>query len=171
MPASREPSTRRLRIPGRSAVVALAVGAGVVLAPLPAFAAAGPVGSVAAPTAPVVAPTHALQIAVNTAMSKLGKPYAWAGAGPNAFDCSGLTLFAYKAAGISLPHSAAMQSRMGTPVALNALRPGDLVFFYGTGHVGIYIGGGNVVHAPTFGDVVKVTPIKYMPASSARRLA
>jgi cell wall-associated NlpC family hydrolase len=168
MPASRELSTRRFRIPGRRAAVALAVGAGVVLTPLPAFAAAG---SVAASTAPIVAPNHAAQVAVDTAMAQLGKPYVWAAAGPGSFDCSGLALYAYKAAGISLPHSAAMQSRMGTPVSLNALQPGDLVFFYGLGHVGIYIGGGNVVHAPHTGDVVKVTPVKYMPASSATRLS
>jgi cell wall-associated NlpC family hydrolase len=169
--AAHATSPRSFRIPGRRAAVALAVGAGVVLTPLPAFAAAGPVASVAAPSAPVIAPTHAAQIAVDTALSKLGGTYVWGAAGPNAFDCSGLVQYAYKAAGIALPHSAAMQSRMGAPVAQNALRPGDLVFFYaGPSHVGIYIGNGNVVHAPTVGDVVKVTPVKYMPFTSARRL-
>jgi cell wall-associated NlpC family hydrolase len=172
MAAHRAPSTRRLRIPGRRAAVALAVGAGVVLTPLPAFASAGPVAAVAAPSAPIVASSHAAQVAVNTAMAQLGKPYVWGAAGPGSFDCSGLALYAYKAAGISLPHSSAMQSRIGTPVSINALRPGDLVFFYsGPSHVGIYIGNGNVVHAPTTGDVVKVSPMKYMPFNSARRLA
>jgi cell wall-associated NlpC family hydrolase len=160
------------RLPGRRAAVALAVGAGVVLTPLPAFASAGPVASVAAPSTPIVAPTHAAQVAVNTAMSKLGKPYVWAAAGPNAFDCSGLVQYAYKAAGISLPHSSSMQSRIGAPVSISNLRPGDLVFFYsGPSHVGIYIGNGNVVHAPQAGDVVKVTPMKYMPFHNARRVA
>ena len=79
----------------------------MVLTPLPAFASAGPVASVAAPTAPVVAPTYAAQVAVNTAMAQLGKPYIWGAAGPGAFDCSGLTEYAYRAAGISLPHSSA----------------------------------------------------------------
>jgi cell wall-associated NlpC family hydrolase len=159
-------------LPGRRTAVALAVGAGVVLAPLPAFAATGaPAPSAAAPTT-IVAPTHAAQVAVNTAMAQRGKPYVWAAAGPNSFDCSGLVQYAYKAAGISLPHSAAMQSRMGAPVSRAALRPGDLVFFYsGPSHVGIYIGNDEVVHAPTTGDVVKVTKIAYMPFHSARRLA
>jgi cell wall-associated NlpC family hydrolase len=172
MAASRDPFFRRVRIPGRRAAVAVAVGAGVVLTPLPALASAAPVASVAAPTAPVVAPTHAAQVAVNTAMAQLGKPYVWAAAGPGSFDCSGLTLYAYKAAGISLPHSSAAQSKLGTAVSINNLQPGDLVFFYsGPSHVGIYIGNGNVVHAPTTGDVVKVSPMKYMPFNSARRVA
>jgi cell wall-associated NlpC family hydrolase len=172
MAAFRAPLSRRVRISGRRAAVAVAGGAGVVLTPLPALASAGPVASVVAPTAPVVAPTQAAQVAVNTAMAQLGKPYVWAAAGPSAFDCSGLTQYAYKAAGISLPHSSAMQSQIGTPVSIANLRPGDLVFFYsGPSHVGIYIGNGNVVHAPTTGDVVKVTPMQYMPFNSARRLA
>jgi cell wall-associated NlpC family hydrolase len=158
------------RLPGRRAAVAVAVGAGVVLTPLPAFAAAGPVASVAAPSAPVLAATPAAQTVVNAAMSELGKPYAWGAAGPGAFDCSGLALYAYHAAGLSLPHSAAAQSTLGTPVSRSALQPGDLVFFYGVGHVGVYIGNDEVVHAPTVGDVVKVTPISYMPFTEARRL-
>jgi cell wall-associated NlpC family hydrolase len=170
MAADRVPSSRRVRLPGRRAAIAVAVGAGVVLTPLPAFASAGPVGSVAAPIAPVHAATPAAQSVVNAAMAQLGKPYAWGGAGPSSFDCSGLALFAYRTVGVSLPHSAAAQSTMGVPVSRWSLQPGDLVFFYGTGHVGIYIGNDEVVHAPTFGDVVKVTPIAYMPFSSARRL-
>lgn len=102
----------------------------MALAPLPAFAAAAPVGSVAAPTAAVIAPTHAAQAAVNTALAQLGRPYAWGAAGPNAFDCSGLALYAFKAPGTALPHSAAGQAQLGAPVALGALKPGDLVFFY-----------------------------------------
>jgi cell wall-associated NlpC family hydrolase len=160
----------RSLLSGRRAAVALAVGAGVVLTPLPALASATATPTAAAPTA-IVASTHASQVVVNTAMAELGKPYVWAGAGPSSFDCSGLTQFAYKAAGISLPHSSHIQSTMGTPVARNALRPGDLVFFYaGASHVGIYIGNDEVVHAPTPGDVVKVTKIQYMPFYSARRL-
>jgi cell wall-associated NlpC family hydrolase len=171
MAAHRAPSTRRLRLPGRRAAVAVAVGAGVVLTPLPAFAAAGPVASVAAPTTHVVASTHAEQVAVDAALSKLGSPYVWGAAGPSAFDCSGLAVWAYKQAGVSLPHNSAAQSRVGTPVSINALRPGDLVFFYsGPSHVGIYVGNGDVVHAPNAGDVVKVTPMKYMPFNSARRV-
>ena len=170
MTARRTLTSTLPRIRGRRAAVALAVGAGVVLTPLPAFAAAAPVASVAAPSTPVRAATPAAQTVVNTAMAQLGKSYTWGGAGPSSFDCSGLALFAYRTVGVSLPHSAAMQSTMGTPVSRSSLQPGDLVFFYGTGHVGLYIGNDQVVHAPTFGDVVKVTPIAYMPFSSARRL-
>jgi cell wall-associated NlpC family hydrolase len=171
MAAHRAPSSRRFTLPGRRAAVAIAVGAGVVLTPLPAFAAAGSVASVAAPSTPIVAPTHAAQVAVNTAMSKLGKPYVYGAAGPNSFDCSGLVQFSYKAAGINLPRTSAAQSQVGTPVSQSALQPGDLVFFYsGPSHVGIYIGGGNVVHAPTTGDVVKVTPVSAMPFHSARHV-
>jgi cell wall-associated NlpC family hydrolase len=123
---------------------------------------------VVAPTT-VHAATPAAQTVVNAAMAQLGKPYAWGGAGPSSFDCSGLALYAYRTVNVALPHSAAMQSRLGAPVSRWSLQPGDLVFFYGTGHVGIYIGNDQVVHAPTFGDHVKVTPISYMPFSSARR--
>jgi cell wall-associated NlpC family hydrolase len=105
-------------------------------------------------------------------MAQRGKPYVWAAAGPGSFDCSGLMQYAYAAAGVNLPHSSLGQSRMGTPVARNALQPGDLVFFYSpVSHVGMYIGNGDIVQAPTAGDVVKVTPLAVMPGyNSARRL-
>ncbi|RBY92848.1 NlpC/P60 family protein [Blastococcus sp. TF02A-30] len=113
-----------------------------------------------AAAAPVVADSAAGQAAVDAAMAQRGKPYVWAAAGPGSFDCSGLTQYAYRAAGISLPHSSRMQAQMGQPVAKADLRPGDLVFFYSPiSHVGIYIGNGQMVHAPTSGDVVKVAPL------------
>ena len=95
------------------------------------------------------------------------------GAGPNAFDCSGLTQFAYGAAGISLPHSSRMQSTIGTPVARADLQPGDLVFFYSpVSHVGMYIGNGLMVHAPTAGSVVKIVRVDAMYGyHNAMRLA
>src|SRR4051794_29157046 len=114
---SRTSRSFRSLLSGRRAAVALAVGAGVVLTPLPALASATGTPTAAAPTTAIVASTHGSQVAVNTAMAQLGKPYVWAGAGPSSFDCSGLTQFAYKAAGISLPHSSHIQSTMGTPVA------------------------------------------------------
>jgi cell wall-associated NlpC family hydrolase len=166
MAAHRTTSSRRILSVRRTAV-ALAVGAGVVLTPLPAFAAS----STSTAATQILAPNATAQAAVNTAMAQVGKPYAWAGAGPNAFDCSGLAQYAFKAARITLPHSTGSQAKLGTPVARTALKPGDLVFFYGGGHVGIYIGNDQVVHAPTAGDVVKVTKIAYMPFSSARRVA
>jgi cell wall-associated NlpC family hydrolase len=124
------------------------------------------------PSAPVAAPGSAAQIAVSTALAQRGKPYVWAAAGPGSFDCSGLMQYAYRAAGISLPHSSLGQSSMGTPVSRNALQPGDLVFFYSpVSHVGMYIGNGNMVNAPTAGDVVKVIPLASMPGYVwARRL-
>jgi peptidoglycan DL-endopeptidase CwlO len=125
------------------------------------------------PAAPVVANSQAAQVAVNTALAQRGKPYVWAAAGPGSFDCSGLMQYAYRAAGVSLPHSSLAQSQMGKPVAKADLQPGDLVFFYSpVSHVGIYIGNGQMVHAPTSGDVVKITPLSVMPGyAMARRLA
>jgi peptidoglycan DL-endopeptidase CwlO len=120
---------------------------------------------------PVVADGDAAQIAIDTAMAQRGKPYVWAAGGPNSFDCSGLTSYAFRAAGISLPHSSLMQSRMGQAVSRDELQPGDLVFFYSpVSHVGIYIGNGQMVHAPTSGDVVKVAPLM-SGFSGARRIA
>jgi cell wall-associated NlpC family hydrolase len=147
-------------------VVALAVGAGVVLTPLPALAdSAASVGSVAAPNATA-------QIAIDTALAQLGDPYVWAGDGPDTFDCSGLTQFAYQAAGVALPHNAKMQSKIGERVSRDALQPGDLVFFYKPiSHVAMYIGNGKVVQAPHRGDVVKVTDLDLMRGYvTARRL-
>ncbi|TFV69023.1 NlpC/P60 family protein [Blastococcus sp. CT_GayMR20] len=113
-----------------------------------------------APSGPVIAGSEAAQIAIDTAMAQRGKPYVWAGSGPGSFDCSGLTAYAFKAAGVSLPHSSRLQSQMGQAVSRDQLQPGDLVFFYSpVSHVGIYIGNGQMVHAPTSGDVVKVAPL------------
>jgi cell wall-associated NlpC family hydrolase len=171
MTTTRMPSSRRFAGPVRRAAVVLVAGAGVALSPLPAQAAAPATTAVAA--APAAAASPAAQAAVNTALAQQGKPYAWGGGGPGSYDCSGLTQFAYAAAGIGLPHSSRMQSQMGTPVSRGALQPGDLVFFYSpVSHVGMYIGNGQMVHAGTSGDVVKVVSLDYMPSfHSARRLA
>jgi cell wall-associated NlpC family hydrolase len=126
-----------------------------------------------APSGPVVASSQAAQIAVDTAMAQRGKPYVWAASGPGSFDCSGLTAFAYHAAGIDLPHSSALQSTMGKAVSRADLQPGDLVFFYSpVSHVGIYIGNGQMVHAPTTGDVVKVASLDAIGSfAGGRRIA
>ncbi|MBM7806337.1 cell wall-associated NlpC family hydrolase [Geodermatophilus bullaregiensis] len=127
--------------------------------------------------APVAAPSGggsgAAATAVATAMAQRGKPYVWAAAGPGSFDCSGLTQYAFRAAGVTLPHSSAMQSRTGQAVSRADLQPGDLVFFYSpVSHVGIYIGNGQMVHAPTSGDVVKVAGVDSMGGyAGARRVA
>ena len=107
----------------------------------------------------IVAPPSGYSGAVGVAMSQLGKPYVWAAAGPDAFDCSGLVVYSFAAVGKSLPHSTYALYSMGVPVSRDQLQPGDLVFFDGLGHVGIYIGGDQFVHAPHTGDVVKVSSL------------
>jgi cell wall-associated NlpC family hydrolase len=125
------------------------------------------------PSAPVVAGSGAASAAVNAALAQRGKPYVWAAAGPGSFDCSGLVQYAYKAAGVSLPHSSRSQASMGRAVSRGELQPGDLIAFYSpVSHIGIYIGNGQMVHAPTSGDVVKVASIDVMGSITAmRRLA
>ncbi|MGY2004091.1 C40 family peptidase [Blastococcus sp. SYSU DS1024] len=126
-----------------------------------------------APTGSVIAPSTAAQVAVNTALAQLGDPYVWGAGGPNAFDCSGLTSYAYAAAGVTLPHSSRSQSQMGRPVSRGELQPGDLLFFYSpVSHVGMYIGNGQMVHASTSGQPVKVASVDSMGSyNSARRIA
>ena len=95
---------------------------------------------------------------VSIALQYLGVPYVWGGASPaTGFDCSGFTMYVFAQVGVSLPHHAASQYAYGTPVPFDQLAPGDLVFFDGLGHMGIYIGGGQFVHAPHTGDVVKIS--------------
>jgi cell wall-associated NlpC family hydrolase len=120
----------------------------------------------------VVASSGAAQKAVDTALAQVGDPYVWGAGGPDAFDCSGLTQYSYSAAGVSLPHSASSQARMGTPVSRDQLQPGDLVFFYSPiSHVGMYIGNGQMVHASTSGQPVKVASLDSMGGyNSARRI-
>jgi cell wall-associated NlpC family hydrolase len=107
----------------------------------------------------VVAPPPTHGNVVQYAMSQLNTPYVWAGAAPGGFDCSGLVMWAYAQVGVSLPHSSYAQYGYGVPVSRDQLQPGDLVFFDGLGHVGIYIGGGQFVHAPHTGDVVKISSL------------
>jgi cell wall-associated NlpC family hydrolase len=109
-------------------------------------------------------PTVATMLAA--AKTKLGDPYLWGGTGPNAYDCSGLTQFAYGAAGITLPRVAADQWNVGAHVGLAELLPGDLLFWATDPanpatihHVAVYIGGGMMIAAPHTGDVVKVEPV------------
>jgi cell wall-associated NlpC family hydrolase len=94
---------------------------------------------------------------VGKAMQFLGVPYVWGGASPGGFDCSGLIVYVYAQMGVSLPHYTGALWNVGTPVSYNQLQAGDLVFFNGIGHAGIYIGGGQFVHAPHTGDVVKIS--------------
>jgi cell wall-associated NlpC family hydrolase len=97
---------------------------------------------------------------VPIALQYLGIPYVWGGSSPSTgFDCSGFIMYVFAQIGVSLPHHAASQFAYGTPVSQDQLAPGDLVFFDGLGHAGIYIGGGQFVHAPHTGDVVKISSI------------
>jgi cell wall-associated NlpC family hydrolase len=97
---------------------------------------------------------------VSIAMQYLGVPYVWGGSSPSTgFDCSGFVMYVYAQIGISLPHHAASQYGYGVPVSQEELAPGDLVFFDGLGHEGMYIGGGQFIHAPHTGDVVKISSL------------
>ena len=100
------------------------------------------------------------QIALRVAKDQLGKPYVWGASGPDSFDCSGLTMFAYGKAGVSLPHYTGDQWNAGRHVSQGQLVPGDLVFFgQDLGHMGMYIGGNQFIHAPHSGDVVKISSL------------
>jgi cell wall-associated NlpC family hydrolase len=91
------------------------------------------------------------------ALRYLGIPYRWAGASPAGFDCSGFVMYVYGRVGTSLPHSSAQQWSLGRPITRDRLEPGDVVFFHGLGHVGIFVGRGRFVHSPQTGDVVKIS--------------
>jgi peptidoglycan DL-endopeptidase CwlO len=125
------------------------------------------------PEGSTVAPPNVHGGVVGIAMHYLGVPYVWGGASPRGFDCSGLVMYVFAQIGVSLPHSSYSQAAMGTPVSINQLEPGDLVFFTGASHVGIYIGGGQFIHAPHTGDVVKISSLSGYYASAfytARRI-
>ncbi len=108
--------------------------------------------------------------AVGYAMAQVGDAYVYGAAGPNAFDCSGLTMMAWAQAGVSLPHSSSAQFSSGPRIAESALRPGDLVFYYSPiSHVGIYIGNGMIVHAANPSTGVQVTGLHSMPYVGAVR--
>jgi cell wall-associated NlpC family hydrolase len=119
-----------------------------------------------APSAPAPTVHHysgsAVQIAIAAAKAQLGKPYVFGAAGPNSFDCSGLTMYAYEQAGIALPHYTNAQYAVGRHVSESQLEPGDLVFFNTDaplGHVGMYLGGGEFIQAPHTGTVVQITAL------------
>jgi peptidoglycan DL-endopeptidase CwlO len=117
--------------------------------------------SVAATSIPnIPAPNARAATAVAFAKAQVGKPYVWGASGPNSYDCSGLTMASWRAAGVSLPHSSAQQYGYGTHIPESALQPGDLVFMYSPiSHVTIYIGGGLLVSAPQTGQDVSIVPL------------
>ncbi|MDX2543930.1 NlpC/P60 family protein [Streptomyces sp. WI04-05B] len=117
------------------------------------------------------APNSRAAAAVAYAYQKLGSPYVWGATGPDAFDCSGLVQAAYRSAGISLPRTTYAQINAGQRVSPSELLPGDLVFFYsGISHVGIYVGHGQMIHAPNPSAPVRVAPLDEMPLAGATRV-
>ena len=126
--------------------------------------------SALSPEGASVLPPSNYQGVVGVALSYVGTPYVWAGAAPGGFDCSGLVMYAYAQLGISLPHSSYAMWNVGVPVPQDQLEPGDLVFFNGLGHVGIYVGGGYFVHAPHTGTFVQVSSLSSDSYVGARRI-
>ncbi|MBT2421399.1 C40 family peptidase [Streptomyces sp. ISL-22] len=132
----------------------------------------GPRDTLTAPgSATAQAPSSRAAAAISYASSKLGSPYVWGATGPDAFDCSGLTQAAYRSAGISLPRTTYAQIDTGRRVSRSELLPGDLVFFYSSiSHVGLYIGNGQMIHAPNPSAPVRVAPLDEMPFAGATRV-
>ncbi|KJY32058.1 MULTISPECIES: C40 family peptidase [Streptomyces] len=138
--------------------------------------AARPAGTVPAghPGSPAPAPADGSRAAraVAFAYGAIGKPYVWGATGPGSFDCSGLTQAAWRAAGVSLPRTTYTQINAGRRVSRDQLAPGDLVFYYsGITHVGLYVGGGQIIHAPRPGSTVRLAPVDSMPWAGASRPA
>ncbi|MEU5956892.1 NlpC/P60 family protein [Streptomyces sp. NPDC047525] len=118
------------------------------------------------------APNSRASAAVSYAHKALGSPYVWGATGPDAFDCSGLTQAAYRAAGVDLPRTTYAQIAAGERIPRSQLQPGDLVFFYqGISHVGLYVGNGQMIHAPNPSAPVRLAPISQMPFAGATRVA
>lgn len=145
----------QLTLPERERVRAARAPAGP--GPLPADADASPASAAGAK-------------AVAFARAQLGKPYVWGATGPNAYDCSGLTRAAWRAAGVVLPRTTWEQIEAAPRISTKRLRPGDLIFYYGDiSHVGIYIGGGRMIHAPRPGAYVREDPVHYQPVYGSVR--
>ncbi|MEV5684093.1 MULTISPECIES: C40 family peptidase [unclassified Streptomyces] len=124
------------------------------------------------PRGSATAPDARAAQAVDFAYGAIGKPYVWGATGPSSFDCSGLTQAAWRSAGVSLPRTTYTQINAGQRVSRSELAPGDLVFFYsGISHVGLYVGGGRMIHAPRPGAPVRIAPIDQMPFAGATRVA
>ena len=132
--------------------------------PLPGLPEAIPPGDIAPPGAP-----HSNTV-IQAALSRIGSPYSWGGSGPGAFDCSGLVMWSFQQAGISLPHSSQALANGGQAVSSDQMQPGDLVIQYSdASHVGIYIGDGMMVHASTYGIPVRVETVHNAPIYNVRR--
>lgn len=155
--------------PGDPAILAAPPAPGLPALPPPA---AIPPGDVAPPVEPAPgAGSPVGSTVVQAALTKVGSPYSWGGSGPGQFDCSGLVMWSFQQAGMSLPHSSQALAAGGQPVSRDQLQPGDVVNFYSdASHTGIYVGNGMVVHASTYGVPVKVVPLDGAgPFYNARR--
>jgi len=152
--------------PGDPAILAMAPPG---IAPPPAGAVPPPPGippgDMAPPLGGGVGPT-----VIQAALSRIGSPYSWGGSGPNAFDCSGLVMWSFQQAGISLPHSSQALANGGAPVSMDQIQPGDVINYYSdASHTAIYIGNGMMVHASTYGTPVRVAPMDNAPIYNIRR--
>ena len=130
----------------------------------------GDVASLAALPMPGGGGSGAGSTAVQAALTRLGSPYVWAAAGPGAFDCSGLVMWSFQQAGVYLPHSSQALAAGGQPVSMDEMQPGDVVTYYSdASHVGLYVGGGMIVHASTYGVPVAVESVSNAPIYNVRR--
>ncbi len=129
-----------------------------------------PPGDVAPPEAVPGGGAPEAATVIQAALSRIGSPYVWGGSGPNQFDCSGLVMWSFQQAGISLPHSSQALAQGGQPVSRDQMQPGDLVTYYSdASQVAIYIGDGMMVHASTYGTPVRVAPVDNAPIYNVRR--
>jgi cell wall-associated NlpC family hydrolase len=129
-----------------------------------------PPGDVAPPEAVPGGGSPEAATVIQAALSRIGSPYSWGASGPSAFDCSGLVMWSFQQAGVSLPHSSQALAQGGQPVSMDQMQPGDLVTYYSdASHVGIYIGDGMMVHASTYGTPVRVAPVDNAPIHNVRR--
>jgi cell wall-associated NlpC family hydrolase len=129
-----------------------------------------PPGDVAPPGAAPGGGSPEAATVIQAALSRIGSPYSWGGSGPGQFDCSGLVMWSFQQAGVSLPHSSQALAQGGQPVSMDQIQPGDLVTYYSdASHVAIYIGDGMMVHASTFGVPVRVAPVDNAPIYNVRR--
>jgi cell wall-associated NlpC family hydrolase len=149
----------------RATAAALAASRSAKRAPLAAT-------SAPAPAAPAPAASKADRL-ISFLKAQIGKPYVYGATGPGSYDCSGLTQTAYATVGVALPRTSQEQSTVGTPVSLDALKPGDLIFWGGEGsayHVGVYIGGGDYLDAANPSTPVGIKPLTYSPPDWAVRV-
>jgi cell wall-associated NlpC family hydrolase len=152
--------------PAASRGATAAVAAPAPRAPAARAAAPAAPAAAAAPSGPAPSANGGAGAAIAEAQRQLGKPYVWGAAGPDAFDCSGLTAWAWRAGGVSLPHFSGAQYASTTHISMSAIQPGDLIFYESPDqHVALYVGGGQIIHAPHAGSVVKYDSLYYWNTS------